>query len=35
VLNLTGMEVSVPEDYSGDIYKLLEDGNGGFTWQRA
>jgi len=35
LLNLTGMEVETPEDYSGDTYKLLEDGNGGYVWQRA
>lgn len=35
LLNLTGMEISVPEDYSGDKYKLIENGSGGYDWQMA
>ena len=35
LLNLTGMDVVVPEDYTGNSYKLMEDGNGGYTWQTA
>lgn len=35
LLNLTGLEISVPEDYSGDKYKLIEDGNGSYIWQMA
>ena len=35
LLDLTGKDVVVPEDYTGNKYKLLEDGNGGYIWQMA
>ena len=35
LLNLTGMEIAIPEDYSGDKYKLVENGSGGYDWQMA
>jgi|TARA_R110000803_G_scaffold81127_5_gene147051 hypothetical protein len=33
LVNLTGLESAViPDDYTGDAYKLLDDGSGGYSW---
>jgi hypothetical protein len=33
LLNVDESTLTVPEDYSGRFYKLVENGSGGYNWE--